>query len=307
MVIVKLMGGLGNQMFQYAAGRSLALKHKTQLKLDLSLYQHPWLKKLLGDPVRSFALDIFNIHTQPIDPFETPFLSWLPDTRFTPWLYKFNQIVRPNSPLMLREIPFEHAKSLQNFHQVSPPLYLVGHWQSQDYFENFSQVIEQDFTLKHNLSKQNSKLSNKICAVNSVSIHIRRADYVYHSRINQFHGALSADYYQTCIAYIAQRVAHLHFYIFGDDLSWAKDNLQIKHPVTFVEHNYGTPNYFEDMRLMSLCAHNIIANSTFSWWGAWLNKNPDKIVLAPKPWFKAKVNEQGIVPKGWIQIETQLL
>ena len=261
MIIVKLRGGLGNQMFQYAAGRALALRHQTNLKLDRSIYSQKLLRWLKGDTLRHYALDVFNL-----------------------------------------QVEFTVRRQMNR-----GDVYLDDYWQSEDYFKDIEKIIHQDFTFKKSPEGLNKKLAKQIAQTASVSIHIRRGDYVTSRRTNRFHGTCSPDYYHRCVELIEDKISNPHFFIFGDDIKWAKENLEINHPIIFVEHNYGSENYFEDMRLMSLCRHNIIANSSFSWWGAWLNENSNKMVLAPQKWFKAKINDRGIVPQSWTRVPCQLL
>ena len=138
-----------------------------------------------------------------------------------------------------------------------------------------------------------------ISQTNSVSLHIRRGDYVSNQKTNQTHGTCDLDYYQRCITEIEKEVENPYFFVFSDEIEWVKENLKINHPAEYVDQNTGDKSY-EDMRLMSQCKHNVIANSSFSWWGAWLNSYPDKIVFAPKRWFASdKHNTKDLIPEGW--------
>ena len=133
-------------------------------------------------------------------------------------------------------------------------------------------------------------------------MHIRRGDYVSNPTTNKLHGTCSLEYYHNAVDIIAAKVSNPHFFIFSDDHEWARNNFKIDYPLTFVAHNNAGKNY-EDMRLMSLCKHHIIANSSFSWWGAWLGSNPKKIVCAPRGWFKDKsLNTNDIIPSDWSRI-----
>jgi len=133
-------------------------------------------------------------------------------------------------------------------------------------------------------------------------LHIRRGDYVHAPLANQFHGLCSLDYYQKAVNYIYQKIPDCHFYIFSDDHSWVCENFKLDYPVTMVDHNDADKDY-EDLRLMSLCKYNIIANSSFSWWGAWLNANPEKIVLCPERWFNdLSLDIKDLMPDSWIRV-----
>lgn len=308
MIIVKLMGGLGNQMFEYACGRALSIKLNTQLKLDLSYLKREWLERLKGNPIRLYSLQIFNIQEEFAKPYELPPLAWFPGTRLTKVVNHFSQLISPNAPVIMRAIPFDLNASLAQLASASPHTYLDGFWQSEEYFKSVKETIQREFTFKQELKNRNLELAHQIKTCNSVSVHIRRDDYVWHPIHSRFFAECKPDYYHNAIAFIEKQIENPHFFVFSDGLAWPKQNLIFgKQPVTFVEHNLGTGLYYEDLRLMSLCQHNIIANSSFSWWGAWLNQNPKKIVLAPKRWFKANVSSAGFIPAGWIEIENQLV
>jgi hypothetical protein len=135
--------------------------------------------------------------------------------------------------------------------------------------------------------------------VNAISLHVRRGDYANNPKTKATHGLCSLDYYQASVRQMAQKVARPHFFIFSDDMEWVQGNLKIDFPCVFVEHNRGAESY-NDMRLMSLCKHHIIANSSFSWWGAWLNPNMEKIVIAPRKWFASQTAVPDLFPAGWI-------
>ena len=157
-----------------------------------------------------------------------------------------------------------------------------------------------EFSIKYPPSFQNRELSRKIESHESISLHIRRGDFVQDSKTHQFHGACSLDYYNRCIEYVSEKTNNPHFFVFSDDPHWAKENLRQDISTTIVENNSGFKAY-EDLQLMSQCKHNIIANSSFSWWGAWLNANPDKIVCAPKQWFRNKLMDtKYFIPEGFI-------
>ena len=145
-------------------------------------------------------------------------------------------------------------------------------------------------------------MAEQISSSTPVSIHIRRGDYVNDSHTNSVHGTCGLDYYQNAMKLISGRVDKPTFFCFSDDIEWAKNKLHAQYPIIYVDHN-GLDNASEDMRLMSQCKHNIIANSSFSWWGAWLNSNPDKIVIAPTKWFqKEDYDTRDLIPAGWIRL-----
>lgn len=292
MIITKLIGGLGNQMFQYAAGRRTALANNTELKLDLTGYDHQ-----IGITPRSYMLDIFPIHAtiatkKEVGLFKTNSKSII--QRY--WQQQKLSYFRRHY-IRQKTTGFTH-----DFLTIPDNSYLDGYWGSEKYFFDIGDVIRKDFTLKNTPDKENRELLKRISACNSVSIHVRRSDYVKDKKTHDFHGVCGLDYYKKAISFITKRVSDPHFFVFSDDPDWCKINLRLQYSIIFVSHNLGNKDY-EDMRLMSACKHNVIANSSFSWWGAWLNKNANKIVIAPQKWFTDKlISAQDLIPKLWLKI-----
>ena len=291
MIIVKLIGGLGNQMFQYATGRSLAVKHKTVLKLDLSFLLDRTPRE--NFTYRTYELDVFNIQGNIASPSEI--------NRFVPnGINIFNYIKRKLK--LTKVITESHLNSYEDVLSAPDNSYLDGYWQSEKYFKDIRGIIRSDFSLKPEATSINQEFAKKISSCNSVSLHIRRGDYVSNTEINKFHGVLTLEYYLKSVIKIADCAENPHFFIFSDDHDWAKEHLNFGYPLTFITHN-SVENSYEDLRLMSLCKHNIIANSSFSWWGAWLNENPAKIVVAPRKWFNdSSKNTNDLIPNSWIRI-----
>jgi len=279
MVRVKLWGGLGNQMFQYALGRSLALKNRTYLQLDLSEYQD---KNEAADYIsRNFELDLFNV-------------NYITESKEN---FIVTKILNYTSPVKyVQENGYVYDPSVL---EKKGRLYLYGYWQCENYFKSIEDTISEDFTFKKQPNAANTQYLNQIAKVNAVSIHFRRGDYVTVQTAVNFNGICTVDYYKNAIAQIKSKLENPHFFVFSDDLSWVKENIDFKDPHTYVDGNSGEYSY-EDMRLMAACKHNIIANSTFSWWGAWLNHNKDKVVVAPQNWFKTEKTD--IIPDNWIKI-----
>jgi len=181
-------------------------------------------------------------------------------------------------------------------------IYFEGYWQSEKYFLNYREDLLEEFTLKKELHPKSKEYENKIREVQSVSLHIRRGDYVTNTHTNSVHGTCSLQYYRDAVKEIEIKVEDPHFFIFSDDLAWVKENLDFIDNVAFVELDKEIPDH-EEMVLMSLCKHNIIANSSFSWWSAWLNQNDKKIVIAPKKWFNDQtINTEDLIPNTWIKI-----
>ena len=289
MVIVQLVGGLGNQMFQYAAARRIANINNTSLKFDISHF------KYYQD--RQYDLDCFNV-TQDFATTEEIMRLRGPKTRsFNGLVFKSLEKYKPY--YRRRYIRERHYHFDPEIFKISSDVYLEGYWQSEKYFKDIEDIIRNEFKIKHKPDSENRKMGPEISGLQSVSIHIRRGDYVSDPVINKFHGVCPLEYYYTAIKRIAKTIKNPHFYIFSDDIKWAQDSLKIPYPTTFITNN-ATGKPFEDLRLMSFCKHHIIANSSFSWWGAWLSVNAGKIVFAPKKWFiDAGNNINDLIPGSW--------
>jgi hypothetical protein len=284
------MGGLGNQMFQYAMGRRLALHHQTELFLDCTFLntENPHHIK------REYELDIFNIQAKIAT--ETELKKFKPANglvsrikQLFPGLFTYQQIT-------------------QKSHLLNPSIltapdnsWLNGFWQSEKYFKDSENTIRTDFEFKSTVQGLNKTLAEKIKSCESVSIHVRRGDYTK-PEVLAFHGMCSPDYYYQGLEMLSKKITIQELFLFSDDVAWVKQNMRFSFPVTYIDHNTGKNN-FEDMRLMSLCKHNIIANSSFSWWGAWLNAYKNKMVIAPKTWIADKqVKTTDVIPENWLQL-----
>lgn len=285
MIIVNLKGGLGNQMFQYALGRRLALKNNNELKLDISGYPRQNL--------RSYRLNNFNIAEKIATDDEVKKLKY-PLGFFSKAWRRFSFKI-----LRIHHVGWE-PQALRLLEQKKN-LYLDGFWQSYKFFDDIVDVLKRDFTLREPMENIRPDLLNKIKESNSVSIHIRRTDYVSTKRAQVYHGMCDLDYYQRALELIKDRVSNPAFFIFSDDIEWVKNNLPISDPALYVSQE-GLEDY-QELTLMSKCKHNIIANSSFSWWAAWLNSNPDKTVITPKQWFgNNSIKIDDIVLPTWTKI-----
>ena len=291
MIIVHLSGGLGNQMFQYAFGRTLAKRLGVELKLELTdhtLNIH-----------NGFELDrIFNIHAKESSQADLKVVMGLQRFRIVRKAMKILPLIKPLKSPVAYEPHFHFAPQMLTLPDNS---YVYGYWQSEKYFSEIENEIRSDFSFKLPLSKPNANLAEMMSLTNSVSLHVRRNDFANNLAINATHGLCSLEYYQAAIQYIAKRVECPHFFIYSDDMTWVRNNLKVDFPLQHVEHNYGIESY-NDMRLISMCKHHIIANSSFSWWGAWLNPNSNAIVIAPKRWLANDANTQDLTPQRWVKL-----
>ncbi len=292
MVIPHIIGGLGNQIFQYAVGRALSLQRRQPLHLDISGFAGYALHQ-------GFELDrVFNCPTEIATKRDVrSILGW----QSSPLARRI--LARPSTMAFRRRsfVIEPHFHYWPKINNVPKDCYLVGYWQSEKYFADATIQIRADLTFQHPLKNQNAELAKEISQVNAVSLHIRRGDYAHNLKAISTHGLCSLEYYQAAVRHVAERVEHPYFFIFSDDIAWVKNNLKINFPCQYVDHNHGAESY-NDMRLMSMCKHHIIANSSFSWWGAWLNSNADKIVVAPKRWFANKTDIQDLIPPDWVSL-----
>jgi hypothetical protein len=292
MIITKLLGGLGNQMFQYAAGRALAIKNGTNLAVDVLALNSYKLHQGYQFP------DIFNTNFQ---------IATRTDTWKSAGLCNINLVQNLISKIIKIEkksgyVYEPHFNYWPGFKDVPDESYISGYWQSEKYFIDFENELRKDFTFKPSLNGINIDLSEAIKeSRNSVSLHIRRGDYLSDSKASKIHGACPISYYKNSIRFMSESLNNPKYYIFSDDIDWAIENLSLEDEHIFVKHNVGQYSYV-DMMLMSMCKHHIIANSTFSWWGAWLNPSKDKIVIAPQKWFGVNINHTDLIPSNWIQL-----
>ncbi len=297
MVIVKLMGGLGNQMFQYAFGRSLSIRHNTTLKLDCSFLLDRTPRP--HTTFRDYDLSILNIKEQFASSEETAsFVSYRPSP-----LQQICKIVRLQfqKRYHIKEI---FLKLYGNLNKLDGDIYLDGYWQSESFFKDINSIIRQEFTFKEPMERKANELAQKIISVNAVSINIRRGDYVSDPEMRSLHDVCGGDYYLAAINKMASMTAQPVFFVFSDDGAWCQENLKIKYPFFIVDHTCAGKKFKDYLKLTTLCKHHIIPNSTFAWWGAWLNPSEEKIVIAPKRWFGGRWMFLGrnTVPPEWIKL-----
>jgi hypothetical protein len=284
MVIVRLDGGMGNQLFQYALGRNLARRLNTTLKLDAEIYT-------TGDK-RQYSLHHFNI--------EEVFSTVSERKNLKRKEFFRRQLNRLGAGIQ----PYWYIEQSPgydvNVEKLTDNVYMEGFWQSEKYFKPIEETIRKEFTVKDPPSSLNRKYLDEIRSANSISIHVRRGDYVTDKETSAIHGVCSMDYYREAIRRMSAEVSDPSFYVFSDDMNWTKANLSSSpHRAVYIEHNQTAPH--EDLRLMYSCKHHIIANSSFSWWGAWLSENAGKKVIAPRNWFRTLENKD-IIPNGWLTL-----
>ena len=276
-------GGLGNQLFQYAAGRSLALRHDVNLRL---LFNPSDSQRKITP--QKLEISHFNIQAKVISKIQL-IEHLVPDS--------FSSLIKGEFPKTFRESVLHYDK---NFLKLGPNTRLKGYWQSERYFMSCRKVLREDFRIITPPSKQNISLMTEISSLPAVSVHIRRGDYVTNPEANAYHGTCGLKYYKDAMEYVETHMSTAPiFFVFSDDPIWVKQNFKPNFKTFYVDCNDASTSY-EDLRLMAACKHNIIANSSFSWWGAWLNKSPGKIVVAPKKWYAdTSINNPDMVPDDW--------
>lgn len=287
MIIVRIWEGIGNQMFQYAYARALQAKGM-HVRLDMGKAYDEMFRKYRNHLQRTASIQNFNLRIKPIDVHEYGRYSYLnQDTLVRKMLY----VLGKNGMWLYNFYEEEEQKYSEKAERIKGNYYIKGWFQSERYFKDIRDVLLKEFTPKKriNISKDVREALNN---PQSVSVHIRRGDYV---KINN---TVNSLYYQKAMHYIGQLYQKPLFLVFSDDLDWVKDNIPIAGEVIYVNEDKKMQDY-EELLVMSKCRSNIIANSTFSWWAAWLNQNKEKCVIAPKMWFPG---QEGIVPKEWIML-----
>ena len=289
MKIVKILGGLGNQMFQYALFLSLKeLFPNERVMIDISCFKGYTLHN---------GFEIDRIFAQ-----KPTIASWkdILKVAYPYQNYRLWQICKHVFPK--RKTMYIEQKRLSLDTSIllhKGDCYYDGYWQHEEYFYTAKESILKAFSFPEITNERNKETTIRIQMSNSVSLHVRRGDYINHKL---YRGICDIEYYKRAIQYIEKHVQPQLYCIFSNDTEWCKNSLQellFGKEVIYVDWNRGAESFI-DMQLMSLCSHNIIANSSFSWWGAWLNQHPDKIVISPTKWINAEVEDP--IPKRWIKL-----
>ena len=292
MIILKIYGGLGNQMFQYAFGSAISQKYNLELKLDTS-----WFENIGPNTTkRYYQLDIFNISKKVASLEEVNKITGAHKSILSKIKRKIFQVQHKASNIITEE----NFDRIQHFVSCGEDFVIDGYWQDQVYFESYRKELLEVFKFPKFTDSINLKIVAKISEIpDTVSIHVRRGDYLTDKKINAHHGLCSIDYYKSAIGYFCDMGVNNNYLIFSDDPQWCKDEFKFlgRDNYYVVDNNRIEKDAFYDMHLMSLCNHHIIANSTFSWWGAWLANS--RKVIAPKNWFNSG-KKTPIIPKNWL-------
>lgn len=288
MIVVELLGGLGNQLFQYALGRALSVRRGLQLKLDLSSFRNY--------PLRDYRLGNFRIQAEIAS--DEDILQCGYGRGLIGMAQKIRDKIHPwYARRVVREESFPFSKDI---FKVRDNTLIKGYWQSEKYFIDIAPELRDEIVPRSEMSEESMAILAEIRSGESVSLHVRRGDYVENPVTNAYHGVCSQDYYHRAVEVVRQKSKSTgSFFVFSDDPDWVEENLDIGVPFRTVRHN-GPEKDYEDLILMSACSNHVIANSSFSWWGAWLCQNPGKIVAAPSRWFNgARSDTRDLIPENW--------
>ncbi len=296
MIVVHLSGGLGNEMFQYATGRALAARQGTELVLDPS-----WFEGEGGGEIgfiRRFELGCFDLparlaHVEEVGRF--------PRSRIEAHL---GRVLARGKPLLRLKVEPPFGALSPEIVEAPDNTCIRGYWQNPSYFADAEGLLRKDFTFRRDVIERGAATAREIerARIPTLAVHVRRGTYLSDSGIRERLGALAADYYRGAVETITARVGDVRVFIFSDDPVWCRARLKLDHETTVIGGEKDT--WPTIMHLISLCGHQVIANSSFSWWGAWLNPSPDKIVVAPRPWLiDPRWDDGHRIPSSWIRID----
>jgi len=294
MVIVQIRSGLGNQMFQYAVGRQLAIRNNSQLRLDTSFYADYQLRR--------FELDSFAIEATKLNRAERILLRGALGHRF-PTLGRIAGSVL-GGPVAERED--QQNGFDESITKVNGNIYLRGFWQSWKYFSDIRPQLQREFTVRSAIPERDKEMEAQISDSQSICIHIRRGDYVSNPETAKIFGTCTIDYYRSAVELIRARIENPRFFVFSDDPDWCESNFASYAHCTF---SRPSPDRLPalDLRLMTMCRHFILSNSTFGWWAAWLAAAPAKTVVAPQNWYRAGWTTKDLFPREWILLQNELI
>ncbi|QEC69069.1 alpha-1,2-fucosyltransferase [Panacibacter ginsenosidivorans] len=320
MIIVRISMGLGNQLFQYAAGKALSLEKNVPLKVDIASYG--------GYKLRNYELEkSFDINTPVATPTEIQHYYYPhPVKRVWNNLFPSRKMrvlgLRYDEPPLQKKLLQAHDLLLPphkrttyiephlnfdaHFFKANDDIYLQGYWMSWRYFEKYDETIRKIFTIHKPVVAHLENIVDDIHAQNSVSIHIRRTDYTS-AAVIALKGQTTMGFYKNAIDIIEAKINNPVYYMFSDDIEWVKENFPMQDRMVHYIDNSISNSAIEDFYLMQQCRHNIITHSTFGWWAAYLNPNKEKMIIAPKKWFiKKSHNDKDICPPSWITIENNI-
>jgi hypothetical protein len=287
-VVIRMAGGLGNQLFQYAAGLALSRTRGARLLLDTTTY--------VTDKLRTYSLQPFTLTPRFVPRVIVPIMAAF-DRRFVGRALK----------TMMPAVGWHYVRDRgQGYEPAQFPaggnLMLDGYWQSDKYFAPVAEQVREAFAFRDPPDDANAACLARIARGPSVAVHVRRGDYVTTPEVNAIHGTCGPEYYRAAADRIRQAAPDATYYVFSDDPDWAEQHLKWPGPSEVVRHNLGRRDA-DDLRLMAACDHFVIANSSFSWWGAWLARNAAKVVVAPRRWYtNVHHTDRDLTPPEWLRI-----
>lgn len=304
MIITRLLGGLGNQMFQYAAGLALAERRRTVLKLDVG-----WFRE---DPEHAshnrYGLSCFNVTEQFATREEIDRIRGRPFRRTESWAAGAASMLRlPRLAELLAHGGRWHIQKAFGFYpeflELPDDTYIDGMWQSEKFFgASVVPILRQHFTFRYPAPALVLEMGERIRRGPSAFVHFRRGDYVSNPKFKSDIGVLGLDYYRRALEIVSQRHPGVTFFVFSDDIDTVEKEFRPPAPCVYVRSVQSWHSQ-DKIRLMSLCDHAVVSNSTFAWWAAWLNPNPAKLVCAPDPWFAGGERDgRDVVPQSWLRL-----
>lgn len=292
MITIRLKGGMGNQMFQYAFAKGLAKTLNTDVKIDCSLL----LDRSRGKDYiyRNYDLSIFNVEEN---------FSIQPSFLRTIYKLKFSKLRKFITSQVAKGKVIENEKYFHTDENliINPTDNAIydGWWQSVRYFDNVKEELKNDFSFKTTTLPESKELYNRIQNTNSICLNVRRTDFLTNPELN----STNLDYFLRAAKKMGELVNNPHFYIFSDDTKWCEENILLDYPVEVIQHTHKGAKFGNYMQLMITCKHFIIPNSSYAWWAVWLNTNEDKHIIAPKNWFnEGDYDTKGLVPTNWIRM-----
>lgn len=297
MIVVRIRDGLGNQMFQYATGLAVSIQKYAALRIDDSIYlTDNWVTR--HNTRREFGLNVFSLSAPVLSGFERMAVLRLVRRRYAPLRWLLYALGFPYALAIIRDVEGHKHEINPAVAQSGSRVFLDGHWQTEKYFAHIRPRLLKEFTFRLPPEGENSAMLARIQSCQSVGIHVRRTDY---TDPGGPHGLCEMEYYARGVEFLCRRVADAEFFVFSDDPGWVVANFPGADGMTVVSHNVGK-NDSEDLRLMMNCRHFLVANSTFSWWAAWLGQYPGKIVIAPRRWMGRVHEDQDVVPESWVRL-----
>jgi hypothetical protein len=290
MIIVRLKGGLGNQMFQYALGRALQHRRGDELRLDVTY--------LLGSSVfkwdvpRSYDLDVFQLQSA---------FSYVPRLlRRASWTLDEAEAV-PKRQTFVEEKEFGFHPGILDL--TEPNLYLDGYWQSESYFAEIQREIRAAFQFRMPLSPAGRQMAHMLASVNSVCVNVRRGDYVTSESTRNTLGFVGEDFYRRGVDWIKANIPDPWLFVNSDDMPWCREHLKFDLPTTYFGEECAGWKFGEQLQLMTMCKHFLIPNSTFAWWAAWLGTRDGKLVACPRRWFRNEsISSKDLIPPSWVTL-----